>query len=177
MKLKIFSYKKVLSTNNTAIRLLKNGFSSGAIISDCQIKGKGQQGKKWVSKKGNLFATFFFEINQKLSLKKITKFNVFLIKNIISQLINKKITIKYPNDLLINKKKVSGLLQEIIFNNNKKYLIFGVGINILNSPNIYDYGTTFLNKYTKNKINKRNLFEKIRKNLILNSKFFFNKVL
>ena len=142
-----------------------------------KLKEKVNKGRNGYQKKAIFLQLFFFEINQKLSLKKITKFNVFLIKNIISQLINKKITIKYPNDLLINKKKVSGLLQEIIFNNNKKYLIFGVGINILNSPNIYDYGTTFLNKYTKNKINKRNLFEKIRKNLILNSKFFFNKVL
>ena len=50
MKLKIFSYKNVKSTNNVALRLLKSGHMSGAIISDVQSKGKGQHGKRWVSK-------------------------------------------------------------------------------------------------------------------------------
>ena len=47
MKLKIFSYKNVKSTNNVALRLLKSGHMSGAIISDVQSKGKGQHGKRW----------------------------------------------------------------------------------------------------------------------------------
>ena len=176
MKLPIFSYKKVLSTNSTALRLLKNGCLSGSIISELQSSGKGQQGKKWISKKGNLFATYFFEINKKLSLKKITKFNVILIKKVISKLIKNKITIKFPNDLLINNEKVSGLLQETLFKNDKKYLILGIGINILNSPSINHYGTTYLNKYTNNKINKIKLFNLIRKKLILNKNFFLSNI-
>jgi len=176
MKLPIFSYKKVLSTNSTALRLLKNGYLSGSIISELQSRGKGQQGKKWISKKGNLFATYFFEINKKLSLKKITKFNVILIKKVISKLIKNKITIKFPNDLLINNEKVSGLLQETLYKNDKKYLILGIGINILNSPSINHYRTTYLNKYTNNKINKIKLFNLIRKKLILNKNFFLSNI-
>ena len=175
MKLKIFSYKNVKSTNNVALRLLKSGHMSGAIISDVQSKGKGQHGKRWVSKKGNLFATYFFEINKKISLKKITKFNVLLIKGIISKLIKKKISVKFPNDLLINKHKVSGLLQETIFNKNKKYLILGIGINILNSPNLNNYGTTYLNKYAIYNINKNKLFKTIREKLISRKDFFLKK--
>ena len=51
MKLKIFSYKNVKSTNNVALRLLKSGHMSGAIISDVQSKGKGQHGKDGYQKK------------------------------------------------------------------------------------------------------------------------------
>ena len=68
MKLKKYLFKKVISTNNTALRLVKNGKSSGAIISELQTKGRGQRGNKWISRKGNLFMTVFFEISKKLKI-------------------------------------------------------------------------------------------------------------
>ena len=56
MKLKIFRFKKVKSTNNTAIRIAKKlNHKSGMIVSETQTNGKGQYGKKWISYKGNLF--------------------------------------------------------------------------------------------------------------------------
>ena len=61
MKIKKFEFKKVLSTNKTAIRIIKQTkLNNGMIISETQIKGKGQYGKKWISYKGNLFLSFFF---------------------------------------------------------------------------------------------------------------------
>ena len=139
MKLKKYFFKKVKSTNNTALRLLKNGKLNGAIISEAQCKGRGQRGNKWISKKGNLFISIFFKVNSKLSLKKITSINLLILKKIISSQIRGKIYIKLPNDILIYKKKVSGILQEIMYKNNNKYLIAGIGINIFRSPNIINY--------------------------------------
>jgi BirA family biotin operon repressor/biotin-[acetyl-CoA-carboxylase] ligase len=61
MKFKIFRFKKVESTNNTAIRIIKNSnINYGMIISESQNNGRGQYGKKWISYKGNLFVSFFF---------------------------------------------------------------------------------------------------------------------
>ena len=57
--------------------------------------------------------------------------NISILKKIISSQITKKIYIKLPNDILIDKKKVCGILQEIIYKNNNKYLIVGIGINII----------------------------------------------
>ena len=54
MKLKKFLFNNVKSTNNTALRLIKNGNSNGAILSELQTDGRGQRGNKWISKKGNL---------------------------------------------------------------------------------------------------------------------------
>ena len=49
MKFKIFKYKKVKSTNNTAVRIIKNtNFNYGMIISENQESGRGQYGKKWI---------------------------------------------------------------------------------------------------------------------------------
>ena len=56
MKLKQFNFKKVKSTNQTAIRIIrktKNEF--GLIVSQSQSSGKGQYGRKWISYKGNIF--------------------------------------------------------------------------------------------------------------------------
>ena len=164
MKLKIFNFKKVKSTNDTAIRLIKSGINSGLVSTNIQTKGKGQRGNKWISKKGNLFISIFFKINRNLSLKKITIINLSILKKIISSQITEKIHIKLPNDILIYKKKVSGILQEIMYKNNNKYLIVGIGINIISSPNIINYPTTYLNKYRIKKINKISMINIIKIN-------------
>ena len=165
MKLKKFFFKRVKSTNNTAMRLIRSGIKNGIISSEIQTKGKGQRGNNWISIKGNLFLTIFFQVDKKLSLKKITNINLHIIKKIIKNLVKAKIYIKLPNDILLNKKKVCGILQEIVFRNNLKFLIVGIGINLINSPDFKNYPTTYLNKYSKKKINKIKLINKI--------KFFF----
>ena len=78
MKLKKFSYKKVISTNLTAIRLIRVGNSSGFVTSEIQSKGRGQRGNKWISKNGNIFISVFFSINGKISIQDITKKNLVL---------------------------------------------------------------------------------------------------
>jgi len=62
MKLKIFKYKKVKSTNDIAIRKIRSGIKNGIVTSDVQSSGRGRHGNKWVSYKGNLFVTIFFSI-------------------------------------------------------------------------------------------------------------------
>ena len=164
MKFKVFSYKKVNSTNNTAIALIKKNIKQGIVTSEIQKKGKGRIGKKWISRKGNLFISIFFPISKKLKLKKILNINLKIIKNIISQIIPYKINIKLPNDIKILKKKVCGILQEIIYINEVKFLIVGIGINIISSPNFLKYETTYLNKYVRKKIDKKKMLRLIKNN-------------
>ena len=135
MKFKKFKYKKVKSTNNTAIRIIKKTHCKyGMVISESQTNGKGQYGRKWISNKGNLFVTFFHEVNKiKLSIATITKLNCLLIKKLISKYTNKKILYKKPNDLFDEKKKICGILQEIIFIQNTKYSKPEKGNNIKKS--------------------------------------------
>ena len=172
MKFKKFKFKKVRSTNNTAIRIIKtNDCKCGMVISELQTNGKGQYGRKWISCKGNLFVTFFHELNKiKLSISTITKLNCFLIKKLISKYTSKKIFYKKPNDLLIEKKKICGILQETIFMSNKKYLITGIGINISKSPYIKNFPTTNLNDLTNKHIKiseiEKSLKQIFEKNLL-----------
>ena len=139
---KIFNFKKVNSTNDIAIKKVKKGFTRGLVQAEFQKKGRGQRGKKWISYKGNLFITIFFKINKKTSLKNITFKNCNKIKKVISKLIKKKLIIIKPNDLLLNNKKICGILQETLVHNNSLFLIVGIGINLIKSPKIINYPTT-----------------------------------
>ena len=164
MKFKKFKFKKVKSTNDTAIRIIKNtNFKFGMVISDTQLSGKGQYGNKWISYKGNLFVSFFHELkNINVSLSALTKINCLLVKKILTKYCKKKIIFKKPNDLLIDKKKISGILQEIIFIKNRKFLITGIGINIIKNPNIRNYPATNLQDVTKKSISKLTVENKLR---------------
>ncbi len=153
MILKKFAFNNVNSTNDLAIKIIKNSKNkSGIVIANNQKKGRGRYGKKWISFKGNIFVSIFFNFDKKnISLKKMTYINCFLIKKLLSLYCKKRISIKAPNDLLINKKKISGILQEIVNKDKKKYMVVGIGINLIKNPNIKDYPTTNLSEISKKK--------------------------
>ena len=164
MKFKKFKFKKVKSTNNTAIRIIKSSkFKYGMVVSDTQTMGRGQYGKKWISHKGNLFVSFFYELkNIRLSLSRLTIINCLLIKKLLKNYYKKNIIFKQPNDLLIQKKKISGILQEIVSIFNKKFLIIGIGLNIIKSPKINNYPTTNLEESTNKTFNKADIENKLK---------------
>lgn len=164
MKFKIFRFKKVKSTNNTAIRIIKgSNCKYGMVISDTQTMGRGQYGKKWISHKGNLFVSFFHDLkNIDLSLTRLTQINCLLIKKLLTNYYKKNIIFKKPNDLLVQKKKISGILQETVSILDNKFLIIGIGINIKKSPKIKDYPTTCIDELTNKSINKREIENKLK---------------
>ena len=172
MIFKKFFYKKVNSTNDLAIKKIKTGITQGIIIADYQKKGRGQHGKKWLSLKGNLFITIFFKIKDNINIKKITILNCKIVKETLFKYIKKTISIKPPNDLLINKKKICGILQEIKFNNEAKFIVIGIGINLIKNPEIKNYPTTNILKETGFNIKKYDLIKNIEKNYIKNLKLF-----
>ncbi len=165
MIIKQFKFKRVENTNNTAIKIIKKTkLDHGMVISDLQKNGKGQYGRKWISYKGNLFLSFFFKINRiKIPISRATKINCLLVKKLISKYYKKKIVYKSPNDLLIKKKKICGILQEIINCNDNKYLIIGIGINIIKCPEIRNYPTTSLLDMTKKRLNTKILAGQLKK--------------
>ena len=165
MKFKVFKFKKVKSTNDTAIRIIKkSNINYGMIVADRQENGRGQYGKKWISYNGNLFLSIFYKLDQlTVSLKQLTKINCQLVKNLLSIYYKKRIVYKKPNDLLINKKKICGILQEKISKLNRKYLIVGIGINLIKNPNLNNYPSTNLCNLLDKKISKNKVEKEIKK--------------
>ena len=163
MKLKKHLFKKVKSTNDTALRLIKSGYQKGIVLSEYQSKGRGQRENKWISKKGNLFVTVFFDISKKMSIKKIVNLNLSIIKKIISKRTKLIAIVKKPNDILLDKKKVCGILQEVLTFNDKFFLIVGIGINTYFAPEIGKTKTSCLKNYSKIKINNNKILIDIKK--------------
>ena len=164
MIIKNFNYKCVNSTNDIAINLIKKkNIRVGFVLAEKQKKGRGQRGKKWISHKGNLFVSIFFSLDKiNLTLKQLTKFNANLVIKLISQHCNKKIILKPPNDIIVNKKKICGILQETIKKNNIQYLIVGIGLNLVSSPKINQYPTTSLYDLTNSKISINKISKELK---------------
>ena len=163
MKIKIKNYKKVKSTNDVAMNLIKRNILEPTLITtEKQTNGRGRIGKKWISLKGNLFVTLFFEFDQKkINFKQFAVLNAFLLKKVISKIISKKIRIKWPNDLLFNKLKFCGILQEVIRFNNFDYLIVGIGLNTNTVPQNKSFKSTCLKNILNKKIDNQKILKKI----------------
>ena len=166
MKLRSLKFKSVKSTNDIAhILIKKKEIRPTIILSDKQTKGRGTMGKKWISKKGNLFLTIFFDMNKKkVDFKKFAILNAYLLKNILAKKFSNKIKIKWPNDLLFEKKKICGILQETVINGGKKFLIIGIGINTNLELKNSSFSSTSLKHITKKNIDNKKLFIMIKKN-------------
>tara|TARA_Y100000590_G_scaffold324307_1_gene367833 strand:- start:335 stop:919 length:585 start_codon:yes stop_codon:yes gene_type:complete len=139
MKFEIYKFKEVTSTNDIAVNLIKEKKKvTGCVYSDSQTKGRGTKGKKWISLKGNLFTSLFFPLKDKYPpFNEFSIINPILIADVIKKFCNdKNITLKYPNDVFLNGKKICGVLQELIVMEDRKFLIIGIGLNIISNPNI-----------------------------------------
>ena len=137
------------STNASLIKLAKEGYPEGySLLSVNQTCGKGTRKKKWISISGNLFLSTLIRPNveiTKLSQVSII-FGLSLFQFINSLGLNKKqIKIKWPNDILIESKKVSGILVERFEN----FCVIGVGLNINSHPSDNNTGikSTCLSNY------------------------------
>ena len=166
MKLRSLKFKSVKSTNDLAhILIKKENIKPTIIVSEKQTKGKGTMGKKWISKKGNLFLTIFFDIStKKIDFKKFAVLNAHLLKSILIKKFSNKIKIKWPNDLLFERKKICGILQETVINKGKKFLIVGIGINTNLDPKNSSFSSTSLKQITNKNIDNKKLFIMIKKN-------------
>ena len=139
MKFKIYKFGRVTSTNDMAINLIKEEKKeSGCVCADSQTKGRGTHGRKWISDKGNLFISIFFPLRDSYpSFNEFTIINPIIISGVISHFCKKEnVNLKFPNDILVNRKKICGILQELITSNSEKFLIIGIGVNIVSNPKI-----------------------------------------
>ena len=113
MKFEIFKFESVTSTNDVAINLIKEEQKeSGCVYADFQTKGRGTYGRKWVSAKGNFFGSIFFPLkNNYPPFNEFTIINSIIISGVIKHFCeDKDVTLKFPNDVLVNLIKICGIL-------------------------------------------------------------------
>lgn len=120
------------STNSLAKR--ENENSSGTVfMADFQTNGRGRRGNTWISKKNEgLWFSILLKPDRFLEkLSCITLVMGLAVNYALNKITGTKTFIKWPNDIVLNNKKVCGILCEISYKNNEvDYIILGVGINL-----------------------------------------------
>lgn len=125
-------FNEVSSTNIVAKDLaLKNSPHGTLVISDTQTLGKGRLGREWISPKGGIWSSLILRPNlEPIDAPKLTQIAAAaLTLTLKSYGFDAKI--KWPNDILINNKKICGILTEMSCDMDSiNYVIVGIGINV-----------------------------------------------
>jgi len=171
---KIFQYLSeecnliFLDAHQSSNEFLKEYEASGSIdvcVVKKQLSGNGQYGRKWLSHEGESI-TFSIRIKypSEISLEGLSVFVGMSLIEGLEELGIKDAKLKWPNDILINNKKLSGVLIENIVYGSDAYLVIGIGINYdLNKnakidipwTNLCEHNDTInINKYTGLLINR-----------------------
>jgi BirA family biotin operon repressor/biotin-[acetyl-CoA-carboxylase] ligase len=142
----IFRLDKVDSTNNFAANLIEGQLcrNGALILADAQTAGKGQRGSLWESEpRKNLLCSYVY-FPDNLSVDFLQEFNMCLSISLINCLKYFEIDaeIKWPNDIYVDGKKISGILIENNVRAGKlKSMVFGLGLNI-NQLSFLNLGAT-----------------------------------
>lgn len=130
----IIYFEKLESTQDYAKKIVENENVDGTIvITNNQTKGKGTKDRRWIAKENeNITMTIILKPNWEVSkLDGLTLNIAEEIQKGIKQLYGYNLTIKEPNDLLLNNKKICGILtQSSIISNKVKYVLIGIGVNV-----------------------------------------------
>ena len=133
-----------IEETTTVMDYIKQFSINTVVITNKQTQGRGKGNRTWISQKSN---NLYMAISIDSSNKSINYFNycfvsaiamVESLKELIKENIN--LNIKWPNDILLNNKKIGGILLENDL--QKNILIIGIGININNSP-VFDNNILF----------------------------------
>lgn len=139
---KLISFDKIQSTQDYAHDLIAKGNASDktVVVAMAQSAGRGRYKRKWISHHGNLYASFIYKISER-DPRLSYAVAVAVAETLISFGLSPKI--KWPNDVLIDGKKISGILIEYAQN----FVIVGIGINVRTCPTVEEYKTTKVCKY------------------------------
>ena len=127
---------KVNSTNSWLKTIPSEEFIHGTVVNaDNQVKGRGQYERNWQAEPGkNLTFTIGLRPPGSDRLTLLTMATALGIATVLERYIDKKVAIKWPNDVMIEGKKVGGILTECIFYGQKPdRVLIGIGLNIAES--------------------------------------------
>lgn len=130
MKYKVINFDVITSTNQYIKEQYKNLEPFTIINANKQTNGRGRVDRKWESIEGKNL-TFSIYLKPKILPEKLPLLSLVIgasIYNVLSKYIN--CSIKWPNDIIVNDKKIAGILVESIYSNKLEALVAGIGINI-----------------------------------------------
>lgn len=144
----IHRYERLASTNDTARALASDGAPHGTVVwALSQSAGRGRQGRSWVSPPGNLYVSVI--LRPRVPVPRLTGVGFLAALSVADALDgvlpSRRAELKWPNDVLLEGRKVAGILPEaLIAAGAPPAVILGIGINLREAPADTPYPATSL---------------------------------
>lgn len=152
---KVLFFEEIDSTNNKAKEIALEEKDGTVVISEKQISGRGRRGRNWECPQGGIAVSFILKPNvspeKAPQMTLISSLALTETLNSIDSKLNAKI--KWPNDVLISGKKISGILTELSADMEKiNYVVIGVGVNLNTKKGDLPENATSLNLEIKKEV-------------------------
>jgi BirA family transcriptional regulator, biotin operon repressor / biotin---[acetyl-CoA-carboxylase] ligase len=146
---RLIAHEAIGSTNDEAKRLARDGADEGLIVwARTQTAGRGRRGRFWVSPPGNLYFSLVLRPQCRVAAAAQLGFVAAVaLAGAIGELApNIELRCKWPNDLLADGKKISGILleTEMVVGDRPDFVVIGIGVNLAASPRDVAYPATSL---------------------------------
>ena len=159
---KILHFQELETTMDKAKFLAKNDAPHlSVVIAENQTFGRGRMNRKWFSSKGGLWFTLILKPDTPPPLAYIYNFAASLsLSRSLKGLFDVNVSVKWPNDLLLNGKKLAGLLSEMETRGDMvEFLNIGIGINVNNQPQKYEPKAISLKDVLHKNVSRRLILE------------------
>ena len=170
---KFHCFEQIGSTNTHARELAESAAAEGeVVIAESQTHGRGRLGRRWESPPStNLY--FSIVLRPKLAPQhaaQITLMAAVAVADAVASFIAQEVTIKWPNDILVDGRKLAGILTEACCNAGRvEYVILGVGINVNTAidsmPDDIRRGATSLFDLTGKNVPRENVLHRLIRDL------------
>lgn len=176
---KIFYFPEVSSTMDTALQLGMEGAAEGSlIVAEMQTKGRGRLGRAWLSPryKGIYFSIIFRPDISPNQAAMLTLLCAVGLCEAIKKITGIDAQIKWPNDILIQHKKVAGILTELNGEMDEiRFVVVGIGLNVNNEKNSLVSTAASLKEHRKEHISRVELLQEILRSIEKNYLLFRSK--
>jgi BirA family transcriptional regulator, biotin operon repressor / biotin---[acetyl-CoA-carboxylase] ligase len=129
----LLQYAQVDSTLDEAARLLKSRAAPFALVATSQTSGRGRRGRNWASPEGNLYFTAALDADG-IAAGQLPLFTLYAALRLTHRLNKIKgvsgAWLKWPNDIWVGRKKLVGMLAELVAAKGRKALVLGIGVNL-----------------------------------------------
>ncbi len=127
----VFRFQVLDSTNTKAISIAKEGLSEAVVIAKRQTGGRGRMGRSFASPEGGLYLSYLTDrLAPGASVLALTPAAALAVRRAIIRTFGLSCAIKYPNDLILQDRKVCGILCESVAMEGRFCVVVGVGINV-----------------------------------------------
>ena len=131
-----FYYQEIDSTNNQARALASKGYPEGTIVvAELQTDGRGRRGRSWYSpaSQGIYISVILRPMLPLKEISRVSLITAVAVAETLEEELNLPARIKWPNDILINNRKIAGILSEAVTDmDGIEYIVVGIGLNINN---------------------------------------------